>query len=257
MALFLVYQKPESIYDDEHGIGYHYPSRIPNGRQVSEGDYLVCCLTSKTSTAGRRIFGIGRIGSITRQMEKGKEHCFAKYSDYWSVSPPLTFEQIGGDPRRNMQHSMNRFEDDAAEMALEALTGTDSSHQEIGYEQEGENQDDMVLDSSSLSPEFRKMLGIEAPISAPNEGNSEGRYIERLNWTKSTDAVWRAILLMGLRRGDNFTLSDSMRMMDLLELIFPQNRNLDGKIRQQMQVLREKGFVEFIDNRGNYRMLRG
>ena len=59
MALFLVYQKPDSIYDDEHGIGYHYPARIPNGRQVSEGDYLVCSLTSKTSAAGRRIFGIG------------------------------------------------------------------------------------------------------------------------------------------------------------------------------------------------------
>ena len=105
-----------------------------------------------------------------------------------------------------------------------------------------------------LTPEFRRMLGIEDPEPPPRMHHR--RYIERLNWTKSTDAVWRSLLLMGLKRGDAFTLSDSVRMMDVLELIFPQNRNLDGKIRQQLQVLREKGFVEFVDNRGNYRMLR-
>ena len=255
MALFLVYQKPDSIYDDEHGIGYHYPARIPNGRQISEGDYLVCSLTSKTSTAGRRIFGIGRIGSISRQMENGQEHCFAKYSEYWSKDPPLTFDQIGGDPRRNMQHSMNRFEDNAAEFALKVLTGEESHYQKIDLTEDGGDQDSEI-DPSLLTPEFRRMLGIEDPEPTPEDAPSEGRYIEKLNWTKSTDAVWRSLLLMGLKRGDAFTLSDSVRMMDVLELIFPQNRNLDGKIRQQLQVLREKGFVEFVDNRGNYRMLR-
>ena len=92
MTVFLVNQKPDSIYDDEHGIGYHYPSSIPNGRRISEGDYLVCSLTSGTSKAGKRIFGIGRIGSITRQMENGREHSFAKYSMFsravrWGYRP--------------------------------------------------------------------------------------------------------------------------------------------------------------------------
>ena len=255
MAVFLVNQKLDSIYDDEHGIGYHYPSSIPNGRRISEGDYLVCSLTSKTSTAGMRIFGIGRIDSITREMENGREHSFAKYSEYWSIEPTMTFDQIGGDPRNNKQNSINRFEDIAGEFALQVLTGEDSHLQKIDLTEYGNNQDSEI-DPSLLTPEFRRLLGIEDPELTPEDAPSKGRYIEKLNWTKSTDAVWRSLLLMGLKRGDAFTLSDSVRMMDVLELIFPQNRNLDGKIRQQLQVLREKGFVEFVDNRGNYRMLR-
>ena len=60
MAIWFVLQKQSSIYDDEEGVSYHYPSSIPNGKQIQPGDYLVCTMTSKEAKDGRRIFGIGR-----------------------------------------------------------------------------------------------------------------------------------------------------------------------------------------------------
>ena len=63
MTVFLVLQKPFSKYSDVRGHGYEYPTSIPNGRNIEEGDYLVCCLTKKNATDGQRVFGVGESDS--------------------------------------------------------------------------------------------------------------------------------------------------------------------------------------------------
>jgi hypothetical protein len=52
----------------------------------------------------------------------------------------------------------------------------------------------------------------------------------------------------------NFTLNDIYSYEKHLEKIYPTNRNIKDKIRQQLQYLRDLGLVEFL-GAGNYRKL--
>lgn len=51
-----------------------------------------------------------------------------------------------------------------------------------------------------------------------------------------------------------FTLEEIYRHVDELSIKHPQNHNIEAKIRQQLQLLRDKGFIEFLGN-GNYRKI--
>ncbi|KAA0927377.1 restriction endonuclease [Psychrobacter sp. ANT_H56B] len=52
----------------------------------------------------------------------------------------------------------------------------------------------------------------------------------------------------------NFSLNQVYAFADLLKLKYPENNHIKDKIRQQLQVLRDKGIVEFL-GRGHYRKL--
>lgn len=51
-----------------------------------------------------------------------------------------------------------------------------------------------------------------------------------------------------------FTLEEIYRHVDELSIKHPKNHNIEAKIRQQLQLLRDKGFIEFLGN-GNYRKI--
>ena len=51
-----------------------------------------------------------------------------------------------------------------------------------------------------------------------------------------------------------FALDDIYSFEDALKQKHPQNKNVKPKIRQQLQMLRDKGFVEFLGN-GQYRKI--
>ena len=53
-----------------------------------------------------------------------------------------------------------------------------------------------------------------------------------------------------------FTLDDVYAFEGALSAIYPGNRNVKPKIRQQLQVLRDRGFLEFT-GRGRYRVRFG
>ena len=53
---------------------------------------------------------------------------------------------------------------------------------------------------------------------------------------------------------DDFCLKDVYQFEDLLHEKHPTNNFIKDKIRQQLQILRDKGFIEFT-SRGNYRKL--
>jgi len=55
--------------------------------------------------------------------------------------------------------------------------------------------------------------------------------------------------------GETFTLEDIYRHEKHLAKLHPDNRNIRAKIRQQLQVLRDEGFIEFI-GRGVYRRIK-
>jgi len=64
--------------------------------------------------------------------------------------------------------------------------------------------------------------------------------------------VMRAVEDVGQGR---FSLDDVYASEDRLQRTYPDNRNVRPKIRQQLQVLRDQGFIEFL-GRGRYSLTR-
>ena len=125
MAVFFCVQKPESIYDDNRGQSYEYFQRRPNGRQIEEGDWLIFTLTGSTSKNGQKVTGLGQIETLDYQ-EQGRDTLItANYSRYKQFNPPLTYEQIGGDPRKNVQHAMNRVDEPDGQALVDFLLSFD------------------------------------------------------------------------------------------------------------------------------------
>ncbi len=50
-----------------------------------------------------------------------------------------------------------------------------------------------------------------------------------------------------------FTLDEIYNFENILSEKHPENKHIKDKIRQQLQFLRDKGYLEFLD-RGNYRL---
>lgn len=60
---------------------------------------------------------------------------------------------------------------------------------------------------------------------------------------------------LDLIKADKFSLSDVYRFEAHLSLKHPQNKHVKDKIRQQLQVFRDKNIIEFLGN-GNYRKIK-
>jgi len=52
---------------------------------------------------------------------------------------------------------------------------------------------------------------------------------------------------------ESFTLADAYGLEPRLAALYPANHNVRPKIRQQLQVLRDRGWLEFL-GRGRYRV---
>lgn len=64
--------------------------------------------------------------------------------------------------------------------------------------------------------------------------------------------VLRLVKRLGQR---HFSISDAYKFATELSRLHPKNQNVEPKIRQQLQVLRDLGFVRFL-GRGEYELLR-
>ena len=54
---------------------------------------------------------------------------------------------------------------------------------------------------------------------------------------------------------EKFNLKEIYIFEKDLEKLHPENKNIKAKIRQQLQFLRDKWYLEFLEKRGNYRIL--
>lgn len=76
----------------------------------------------------------------------------------------------------------------------------------------------------------------------------EQKKAEARGWTLD---VMRCVEQLGLAE---FTLADAYRYEDRLSKLHAQNQHVRAKIRQQLQILRDAGYLEFI-GRGRYRVV--
>ena len=74
------------------------------------------------------------------------------------------------------------------------------------------------------------------------------RLREKMTWRT---AVLRALDSLGR---ENFTLQEMYAFADWFSELFPSNLHIEDKIRQQLQYLRDEGYLEFVDNHGTYRI---
>ena len=121
---WLVTQARDSKYSNVEGAAYEYPQRIQYGRQIGAGDVLVALLPSHDAPDGRRIIGLGRIGEISSD---GGDRLVAIFDRYLKLASPATFDELGGDPRRNRTISINPLDDAVIEklLAREGITSVD------------------------------------------------------------------------------------------------------------------------------------
>jgi hypothetical protein len=113
---WLVTQAKDSKYSNVEGTAYEYPQRIQYGRQIAVGDVLVVCRPTHDSRDGKRIVGLGRIGQI-----KGQEadRVAALYDRYLQLKEAASFDEIGGDPRKNKTISINPLDPTVVQKLLE------------------------------------------------------------------------------------------------------------------------------------------
>ncbi len=73
--------------------------------------------------------------------------------------------------------------------------------------------------------------------------------------TESKGWILDIMTCVDLIKKQSFTLEDIYTFEERLKLKYPNNNFIKDKIRQQLQILRDKGFIEFA-TRGNYRKIK-
>ncbi len=88
----------------------------------------------------------------------------------------------------------------------------------------------------------------------PKEVVSKYRNISAVQTNNIENRSWLLDVLNCINKIDKgqFTLSEVYEFQNELQRRHPDNHNVEAKIRQQLQVLRDKGILEFVD-RGVYR----
>ena len=96
-------------------------------------------------------------------------------------------------------------------------------------------KDQQVIPRDNVTEQFQKTLFLRTQSIA-----SRGWTLDILQCTDKLEA--------------NFSLNQVYAFADLLKLKYPENNHIKDKIRQQLQVLRDRGIIEFL-GRGHYQKL--
>jgi type II restriction enzyme len=108
----------------------------------------------------------------------------------------------------------------------------------------------------NIPPDARISVVIGGVPSSPATVREQYARLRPLENVMHDARGWTLDMLNAVRRlGKNeFTLGEVYAFADELAHLHPQNRNIEPKIRQQLQELRKLGILEFV-GRGNYRVL--
>ena len=93
----------------------------------------------------------------------------------------------------------------------------------------------VVLDSKNVCNEYNRIYSLQT-----NSIESRGWLFDVLRCVERLDST--------------FTLKQMYAFVEELKIKHPMNNNIEAKIRQQLQFLRDKGFIDF-SSRGNYKKI--
>ena len=103
-------------------------------------------------------------------------------------------------------------------------------------------------------PEYGKIYIIRNSVEVDhNEVINTYLKVENLRTNSLESRGWLMDVLQCIDKlGNEFTLNELYSFTNVLQLKHPDNNNIQPKIRQQLQFLRDKGFLEFT-TKGHYR----
>lgn len=109
----------------------------------------------------------------------------------------------------------------------------------------------------SLIPESGKLYLIKNGVEENKEKIIND--FNKMTFLRKSKGEFRGWLLdilkcIELLNKRTFSLNEVYSFENFLELKHPNNKNVQAKIRQQLQILRDYGYLEFI-NRGEYRLI--
>lgn len=105
-------------------------------------------------------------------------------------------------------------------------------------------------------PELGKVFLVkdQQPMSV-NQVTSQFRKTTFLREQKTINRGWTMEVMRCVDKlPERFTLSEVYYFSDYLKSLYPDNHNIQAKIRQQLQVLRDHGLIDFL-GRGQYQKL--
>ena len=100
-----------------------------------------------------------------------------------------------------------------------------------------------------IPSDARIAIVTESQIASAKNVRAQYRRVKPLAEIKAKERGWTLDVLNAVRRlgKKEFTTSDAYAFARELEQLHPDNRHVKDKIRQQLQVLRDTGFLAHID----------
>lgn len=167
----------------------------------------------------------GAYGAMLNTIREGRTPTFLllEYSSSWSV-----------EGLRAIHHSL------ITETAIQARKPLSATARRAGWT--GCN---IVLPAIATQGQIQMFVG----GTEVSKHVSRGAFakLERLSTLSSNEKTWAAAVLRFTERMSSiFTLQDIYRFEHEIQSLFPNNRNIRPKIRQQLQVLRDAGLLTFL-----------
>jgi type II restriction enzyme len=108
---------------------------------------------------------------------------------------------------------------------------------------------------ANLPEDARIPLVIEGKVVEPTTARKQYERLRPLQGIRLEARGWTLDVLNVVRSlgTQEFSLAEAYGFADQLAQLHPRNRHVEDKIRQQLQRLRDLGFLEFVE-RGRYRL---
>jgi type II restriction enzyme len=114
------------------------------------------------------------------------------------------------------------------------------------------------LDLTGIPPDGKIVLVEDAKVRPQAVARRAFRESKRFADIPLAKRGWAALVLTAVRKigKAEFTLAEVYAQEKTMHAAYPENSHVRDKIRQQLQVLRDLGYIEFLE-RGAYRVLLG
>ncbi|MEO7028015.1 MAG: DpnI domain-containing protein [Acidobacteriaceae bacterium] len=113
------------------------------------------------------------------------------------------------------------------------------------------------LDLTVIPSDGKIVLVDGAGVRPTAETRAAFRESKRFTDIPLSKRGWTALVLAKVRKigKTEFTLADIYAHEAAMHAVYPENSHVREKIRQQLQALRDLGYIEFLSKRGEYRVL--